>query len=126
VDILITRFVVPPLVQPVGHQSLKTVDLGFQSGVPGFLSLPPQPVLQAYFVLDRSQKGWSWVGTRATLWSCHFNGTPDSTGQVRDTRVDSLIVTELRFGRKLLLQALLEVGPISPFEVWAVRESGKA
>jgi hypothetical protein len=39
------------------------------------------------------------------------------------TRVDSLFVTEFRIGRKLLLQEFLEFGPISPFEVRAVRES---
>ena len=117
--------VVPPLVQTVGHRSLKTVNFGFESGVPGFLPLPPQPVLQTYFILDRSRKGWPWVETLATLGSCHLDGTQDSTGQVPDTRVDSLFVTEFRIGQKLLLQAFLESGPISPFEVWTVREVRK-
>ena len=31
------------------------VDFGCQSGVPGDLPLPPQPVLQAYFVLNASR-----------------------------------------------------------------------
>ena len=44
--------VVPPLVELAGHQPLQAVNLGFQSGVPGNLPLPPQPVLQAYLVLN--------------------------------------------------------------------------
>jgi len=31
---------------------LPAVELGFQSGVPGDLPLTPQPVLQAYFILN--------------------------------------------------------------------------
>jgi hypothetical protein len=34
----------------VGHRQLKAVDLSFQSRAPGDIPLPPQPVLQAYFV----------------------------------------------------------------------------
>jgi hypothetical protein len=45
---------VPPLVQPIGHRPLEAVDLGFQRGVPCDLPLPPQPVLQAYFILNTS------------------------------------------------------------------------
>jgi hypothetical protein len=45
---------VPLLVQPIGHRPLEAVDLGFQSGVPRDLPLPPQPVLQAYFILNTS------------------------------------------------------------------------
>ena len=113
-------------MQPVGHRSLETVDLSFESGVPGFLPLPPQPLLQAYFILDRTRERWPWVESWATLGSCHFNGTQDSASQLPDTRVDILFVAEFRIGRKLLIQTFLESGPISPFKVRAVRESQKA
>ena len=47
-----TPLVVLPLFEPAGHRPLQAVDLGFQNGVPGDLPLPPQPVLQAYFILN--------------------------------------------------------------------------
>jgi hypothetical protein len=37
-----TPLVVPPLVEPAGHRPLQSVDLGFQSGVPCDLPLPPE------------------------------------------------------------------------------------
>jgi hypothetical protein len=42
-----TSLVVPPLIEPAGHRPQQSVDLGFQSGVPGDLQPPPQPVLPA-------------------------------------------------------------------------------
>jgi len=47
-----TPLVVPPLVEPAGHRPLQAVDLSFQSGVPGDLPPPPQPVLPAYLILN--------------------------------------------------------------------------
>ena len=47
--------VVPPPVEPTGHRPLQAVDLNFQSGVAGDLPLPPQPILQAYLILNASR-----------------------------------------------------------------------
>ena len=64
-----TPLVVPPLIEPAGHRPLQAVDLGFQSGVPGDLPPPPQPVLQAYFVLNAGRYRRPWVVTWATFRS---------------------------------------------------------
>jgi len=42
-----TPLVVSSLVEPAGHRPLQAVDLGFQSGLPGYLPPPPQPFIQA-------------------------------------------------------------------------------
>ena len=39
--------VVSPLVEPAGQRPLQAVDLGFQSGVAGDLTLPPLSGFQA-------------------------------------------------------------------------------
>jgi hypothetical protein len=53
-----TPLVVPPLIDPAGHRRLQAVDLSVQIAVPGDITPPPQPVLQAYFILnaDRYQR----------------------------------------------------------------------
>jgi hypothetical protein len=48
----ITLLFVLPLVQPMDHRTLEAVDLGFQSGIPRDLPLPPQSVVQAHFILN--------------------------------------------------------------------------
>jgi hypothetical protein len=35
--------VVSPLVEPAGHRPQQTVTLGFETGVPGYMLLHPQP-----------------------------------------------------------------------------------
>jgi hypothetical protein len=62
----------PPLIEPAGHIPLQAVDLGFQSGFPVDLPQPPQPVLQAYFILNAGWYRRPWVVTWATFGSrCH-------------------------------------------------------
>jgi hypothetical protein len=39
---------------------LQAVNVGLQSGVPCDLPLPPQPVLQAYLILNSSRNRWPW------------------------------------------------------------------
>jgi len=66
-----TPLIVPPLVESAGHRTLQAVNLGLQSGVPGDLALPPQPVLQAYLVLNtggsvgRGSSRWRRLGVNA-------------------------------------------------------------
>jgi hypothetical protein len=53
----IAPLTIPPLIQLPIHRPPEAVDLGYQSGVPRDLPLPPQLVLQAYFMLNTSGKG---------------------------------------------------------------------
>ena len=64
-----TPLVVSPLIEPAGHRPLQAVDLGFQSGVPADMPPPPQPVLQAYFVLNTDRYRRPLVVTWATFGS---------------------------------------------------------
>jgi hypothetical protein len=41
-----TPLVVSPFVEPTGNRPLQAVDLGFQSGVPGDLPPPPEPIFR--------------------------------------------------------------------------------
>jgi len=80
--------VVPPLVKPASHGPLQSVDLDFESGVPGVLSLPPQPVLQAYFNLNAGRYRRPWVVTRATLGSRCRQSLQKGAGIVLNSRVE--------------------------------------
>ena len=57
--------VVSPLIEPAGCQSLQAVQLGSQCGLPRDPLLPPQPVHQAYLILNVSRNLRFWVVTRA-------------------------------------------------------------
>jgi hypothetical protein len=70
---------------------MESVDLGFQSGVPD-LPLPPQPVLQAYFVLNTSGERGPRVGTRSTLGSGCRCGLLECACQLLNALVGCLIV----------------------------------
>lgn len=48
-----TPLVIPPLIELAGHRPLQAFVLGSQNGVPG--DQPPQPVLQAYPILNGSR-----------------------------------------------------------------------
>jgi hypothetical protein len=52
-----TPLIVPPLVELAGYRPLQAVYLGSQTAVPGDLPLSPQPVLQAYLILNVSRYG---------------------------------------------------------------------
>jgi hypothetical protein len=66
--------VVPPLLQLEGHRPLQAVYLSFKSRVPCELPLPPEPVLQAYLILNTSRYRRPRVCTRSTLGSGHLEG----------------------------------------------------
>jgi hypothetical protein len=65
-------------VTPAGHRPLEAVNLGFQSGVPGDLPPPPQPGLQAYFMLNTGRNRSQYVVTLSRLGGggtqCSENG----------------------------------------------------
>jgi len=113
--------VVPPLVEPASHRPLQADDLGFQSGVPGDLPLPPQPVLQAYFILNAGRYRRPWVVTRETLGSRCRQSLQNGAGEVLNARVDCIPVVQFRTERNLIFQVSLEVGPVSAPEIRAIR-----
>jgi hypothetical protein len=59
----IAPLVVHSFVKTVGHRPLEAVNLGFQSGVPGDLTPPTQPVFQAYFMLNTGRNWRQYVVT---------------------------------------------------------------
>jgi hypothetical protein len=79
-----TPLVVPPLIEPACHRTLQAVDLGFQSGVSGDLPPPPQPILQAYFILNAgisAVHGGEGLNTRHYPFTlCKETPTTYSTG----------------------------------------------
>jgi hypothetical protein len=78
-----------PLDEPIIHLPLKAVDLDSQSGVPGELPLPPQPVFQACFILNARRNRGPWVVTCTTLGSGSYQSPKNGAGEVLNTRVDS-------------------------------------
>ena len=105
--------VIPPLVKPASHRPLQAVDLGFQSGVPGDLPIPPQPVLQVYFILNAGWYRKPWVVARATLGNICRQNLHNSAGKVLNSRVDCHPVVQFRIERNFIFQVSLEVGPVS-------------
>jgi hypothetical protein len=116
-----TPLVVPPLVESTGHRPLQPVDLGFQSGVPGDLPPPLQPVLQAYLILNASWYWGPWVVTRATLGSRCCKSLQNGAGEVLNAHVDCHPIVGFRIERTLVFQVSLEVGPVSAPEIRAIR-----
>jgi hypothetical protein len=79
--------VVPPFVETSGQPPLQAVDLGFQSRVPGDLPTPPQPVLQAYPVLNSIRYRRPWETMRTTLRCRSLQLFPKGVGEVLNERV---------------------------------------
>jgi len=113
--------VLPPLIEPEGHISLQAVDLSFKSGVPGDLSPPPQPVLQAYFVLNAGRYRSPWVFTWATFGSRCRQRLQHGAGEILIACVDCHPIVQFRIERNITLQVRLEFGPISAPEIRAIR-----
>jgi hypothetical protein len=116
-----TPLVVPPLIEPASHRPLQAVDLGFQSGVPGDLPPPPQPVLQAYFILNADRYRRPRVVTWATLGSRCRQSLQDGAGEVLNACGDCHPIVQFRIERNLIFQVCLEVGPNSAPEIGAIR-----
>jgi hypothetical protein len=116
-----TPLVIPPLVEPTCHRPLQAVDLGFQSGVLGDLPPPPQPVLQAYLVLNTSRYHGPCIVTWATLGSRCGKSLQNGAGEVLNARVDCHPVVQFRVEQNLVFQVNLEVGPVSAPEIRAIR-----
>jgi hypothetical protein len=116
-----TAMVIPPLFELMCHRPLQAVHLGFQSGVPGDLPPPPQPVLQAYLVPNTSRYRGSWVVTWATLGIKCGKSLQNGTGNVHNARVDCHPFGQFRIERNLVLEGILEVGPVSAPEIRAIR-----
>ena len=75
-------------LEPASHRPLQAVYLGFQSGVSGDLPPPPQPVLQAYFILNAGRYRRPWVITWATYGSRFHQSLQDCAGEILNTCVD--------------------------------------
>jgi len=116
-----TPLIVPPHIELAGHRPLQAVDLGFQSGVPGDLPTPPQPVLQAYFFLNASRYRRPWVVTWATFGSRYRQSLQDGAGKILNACVDCHPIDQFRLERYMIFQVSLEVGPISAPEIKAIR-----
>ena len=116
-----TPQVVPPLIEPAGRRPLQAVYLGFQSEVPGDLPTPPQPVLQAYFVLHASWYRRPWVVTLETFGNRCCQSLQDGVGEIVNTCVDCHPMVQFRIERTIIFQVSLEVGPISASEISAIR-----
>jgi len=105
----VTLLVIPPLVELAGHRPLQAVDLSFQSGVPGDLPPPLQPVLQAYLILNAGRYRRPWVIARATLGSRCRQSLQNSAGEVLNAHVDCHPVVQFQIKRNLTFQVSLEV-----------------
>ena len=116
-----TPLVVPPLIEPASQRPLQAVDLGFQSGIPGDLPMPPQPVLQAYFVLNASRYRRPWVVTWATFGSRCRQSLQDGAGVILNACVDCHPIVQFRIERNMIFQVILEFGPISAPEIRVIR-----
>ena len=84
------------------------VDFGFQSEVPGDSPLPPQPVLQAHFILKASRYRRPWVVTRATLGSRCCQSLQNGAREFLNACVDCHPVVEFRIEQNLIFQVSLE------------------
>ena len=113
--------VVPPLIEPAGHRPLQAIDLGPQSGVPGDLPPAPQPVLQAYFVLNAGRYRRPWVITWVTFGSRCRQSLQDGGGEILNACVDCHPIVQFRIERNMTFQVSLDVGPISAPEIRAIR-----
>jgi len=113
--------VVPPLVEPASHRPFQAVDLGSQSGIPGDLPLPPQPVFQAYFILNTGRYRRPWVVTRTTFGSRCRQSLQNGSIDVLNARVDCHPVVQFRIERNLIFQVNLEFGTVSAPEIRANR-----
>jgi len=116
-----TPLVVPPLIEPAVHRRLHAVELGFQGGVPGDLPPPPQPVLQAYFVLNAGRYRRPWDITWATFGSRCRQRLQDGAGEILNACVDCHPIVQFRIERNMTFEVNLEVGPISAPEISAIR-----
>jgi hypothetical protein len=116
-----SSLVIPQLIEPAGHRPLQAVDFGFQSGVPSDLPPPPQPVLQAYLVLNAGRYQRPWVVTRTTLGNRSCQSLQDDARKVLNACVDCHPIVKFRIERNLIFQVSLELGPISAPEIMAIR-----
>ena len=116
-----TPLVVPPLIEPAGHRPLQAVDLGFHSGVPGDLPLPPQSVLQAYFVLNAGRYRMLWVITWAKFGSRCRQSLQDGAGKILNACVDCHPIVQIRIERNMIFRVSLEFGPIIAPEIREIR-----
>ena len=113
--------VVPPLVEPASHRPLHAVDFSFQSVVPGDLPLPPQPVLQVYFILNAGRNRRPRVVTPGPLGSRCRQSLRNCAGEFLNIRVDCHPIVQFRIEQNLIFQMDLEVGPVSTPEIRAIR-----
>ena len=113
--------VVSPHVEQAGHRPPQSVDLGFQSGVPGDMPLPSQSILQAYIILNASRYRGPWVVTRSTLESVNCQSLQNVAGDDFNARLDSHLIVQFRIERNLFSQVRLGDGPVSALEVRAIR-----
>jgi hypothetical protein len=95
---------------------MKTVELGFESGVPGFLPLPLQPVFQVISSWIAAGRGGRRSERGEMLGSSHFCGNQNGAEQVLNARIGNLFIVKFRVERKLLIRAILESGPVGSFE----------
>jgi hypothetical protein len=86
------------------------------------LPLPPQPVLQAYFILNTSEQRWPRVGRGSTLGSRYRCGLLDGTGQLLDALVDCLLVVYRGNPWESLIKASLDCSPVYSPEVGAFQQ----
>jgi hypothetical protein len=113
--------VVHPLFELAAYRPVQSVDLGFQSGVPGYLPPPPKPVLQAYSILNDSPNRRPWIVTRATLGIGCRQSLKNGAGEVLNAHVDSHVIVQFRIEGNLIFQIGLEVGTVNAPEVRAIR-----
>jgi hypothetical protein len=95
--------------------------LGFQSGVPRDLPLPPRPVLQAYFILNTSGKRGPWVGTCSATWIRCRCGLVDGARHLLKALVDCPLFDHYGISRESLFKAGLECSPVHSCQVGTVR-----
>ena len=91
--------IVSPLVEPAGLLHLQSVELGFQSGVPGDLPRVSQSVFQAYHILNTGRYRRMWFVMRATLGSRRRQILENDGGKVLNARVYSYLIMQFRIER---------------------------
>jgi hypothetical protein len=97
------------------------VDLDYQCEIPRDLPLPPQPFIQAHFILNTSGQRRPLVGMGPKVGSRWHYGVLDGAGQLLDALVDSVLVVYCEIPRESVLKASLDCGPVHSREIGAVQ-----
>jgi hypothetical protein len=108
----IAPLTVPQLIQLPSYRILEAVDLGFQTWDPPDLPLHPQPVLQAYFIMNTRGKRGPWVGTWSATWSRCRWGHVDEAGQPLKSPVECHLVDNHGISQESVFKAGLECSPV--------------